>query len=113
MRIVAISFLFALSVAQPASSQTAIGLVDCGKWVQARTQGTAPMLESFLQGYMNGLSRGSRIEFWTAGGQQVSAAQVFLWMDNYCRRSPLSNVYEGASALLNERTNNAWDRLSK
>ena len=34
------------------------------------------------------------------GGISVSPDQVFLWMDNYCQKAPLSDAIRGAEALL-------------
>jgi hypothetical protein len=84
------------------------GSIDCGLWVKARKQGAALAFESYLVGLMNGLALGSSIEFWYAGGNSVSQDQIFLWMDNYCERLPLSNVIAGSFDLMNERTGNAF-----
>ena len=35
-------------------------------------------------------------------GQLKSAGQIYLWMDNYCKKYPLENVTAGALALLIE-----------
>jgi hypothetical protein len=34
-------------------------------------------------------------------------------MDNYCGRSPLSNLIVGADALMDEQTDGAWRRHLK
>ncbi len=53
---------------------------------------------------------GTGIEFWYANGSKVSRDQVYLWMDNFCRQRPLSQVVEGSVMLMNERTGDAWRR---
>jgi hypothetical protein len=96
--------------ARPAAAQGVVmeGTLDCGMWVKARNHRTADNLEHYLVGLLNGMVLGSAIEFWRAGGTKVSREQIFLWMDNYCRSTPLSDVIVGAVALMNERTHNAW-----
>jgi hypothetical protein len=86
---------------------TVEGVVDCGKWVEARKQGRAVALEHYLIGLLNGLALGSNVDFWRAGGIKLSSEQTFLWMDNYCQREPLSDPVTGAIALMKERTGNA------
>jgi hypothetical protein len=108
--IVATAALVSTISAASGQSVNLAGDVNRGIWLEARTQRTAINLEGFVQGLLNGMSLGSNIEFWEVGGNRVSSAQVFLWMDNYCRTNPLSNAYNGAVALMNERTNGAWSR---
>jgi hypothetical protein len=87
------------------------GPVDCGLWVKARKhEGAAIAFEDYLVGLMNGLALGSYIDFWHAGGIPVSQEQVFLWMDKYCERLPLSNITVGSTELMNERTGDAFMR---
>jgi hypothetical protein len=83
------------------------GVPDCGTWVQARAAGKAPVQEAYLLGLLNGAAIGSQLEFWLSGGIPVNRQQVYLWMDNYCRNSPLSNIVSGAGELMNERTKGA------
>jgi hypothetical protein len=111
----ATSLLIALSITKPVRSQPILleGSVNCADWIKARTQDRAEYLEHYLLGLLNGLALGSGVDFWRAGGIRVSRQQVFLWMDNYCRSKPLSDPLMGAIDLINERTDNAWDRLKR
>jgi hypothetical protein len=84
------------------------GRLDCGLWVKARSDRRAETLEHYFLGLMNGLAVGTRVEFWRADGQKISREQVYLWMDNYCRQTPLSSVIEGAIKLMNERTKSTY-----
>jgi hypothetical protein len=34
--------------------------------------------------------------------QKVSAQQIFLWMDNYCKANPLKTVVTGGYDLMDE-----------
>jgi hypothetical protein len=86
------------------------GSADCGDWINARARNQSVTLEHYLLGLLNGMVMGSSIEFWRAGGTKVSREQVYLWMDNYCRSSPLSSPLDGAVSLINERTGRALDR---
>jgi hypothetical protein len=90
----------------PAGTQEGIWAkvtVDCGRWIEARTAGRASSLEAYLLGLLDGISFGAWVEFWKAGGIDTSKEQVFLWMDNYCRENPLSDVVPGAFTLFEER----------
>lgn len=103
---------FVFSTSAPAHAQGVVleGRLDCGNWIEARTKRSADRLEHYLIGLLNGMALTSQIEFWQAGGSRVSRDQVFLWMDDYCRRTPLADPVTGAVALMNERTGNAWDQ---
>lgn len=97
------------SVAKPAFAQVWLeGSIDCGDWISARTATEAGYLEHYLLGLINGMAISSGIEFWHAGGVIVSREQAFLWIDRYCRDSPLSNPIAGAMALIEERTGKPW-----
>jgi len=80
------------------------GLLDCGQWVDARTKHTSSNFESYLIGYLNGLSLASGVEFWRARGTPISREAVFLWMDNYCKAHPLEQVSDAIFALYTEHT---------
>jgi hypothetical protein len=110
--ILALAFSFAMS---PASGQgiSIEGSVDCGMWAKARKETRSDYFEHWLLGTLNGLSLASGIEFWQAGGIGVSREQVFLWMDNYCQKHPLSQIVAGSVSLLNERTGGAYDAYVK
>ncbi len=79
------------------------GKADCADWVTSRASGDTNY-ESFLLGLLNGWSLGSLTEFWVGPRGELSAEQVYLWMDNYCQANPLSIVVTGAGTLFNEVT---------
>ena len=82
-----------------------LGALDCGKWVQARTNSASSNLEHYLLGLLNGLALGRQVEFWQARGlPSPSRESVYLWMDGYCRDNPLNDVAQGATALYAERS---------
>lgn len=86
------------------------GTVDCGNWHESRSNRSAVVLEGYLLGLINGLAVGAKTDFWRYAGNTLSREQVYLWMDNYCRSSPLSTVLTGAVALMEERTSGAFGR---
>ena len=99
-----------LTTEAAAQGPTMSGKLDCAMWTNARTAKASESHERFLQGLLNGMARGSNIEFWKAKEDGLTADDVFQRMDNYCRQNPLSNAYDGAVILINERTDNAWNR---
>jgi hypothetical protein len=104
--------VLAVGWAQPASAQVIVmsESLDCGLWIKARSQKSSVVLEGYVQGLLNGLAFGAKIDFWKAGGILVSPEQVYLWMDKYCLNEPLSDTFQGAVVLFNERTGNALQR---
>lgn len=76
--------------------------VECREWAETRAW-LQNDREGYLLGLLDGLSLGTWTEFWRAGGTKISHKQVFLWMDEYCRDEPLSDVTAGALLLYKER----------
>ena len=99
-----------LTTEAAAQGPTMSGKLDCAMWTNARTAKASESHERFLQGLLNGMALGSSIDFWKAKGDGITSDEVFLWMDNYCRQKPLSALAEGAVSLMNEQTNNAWNK---
>ena len=99
-----------LATQDAAQAITTSGKLDCAMWTNARTAKASDSHERFLQGLLNGMALGSNVEFWKAKGDGLTADDVFLWMDNYCRQNPLSNAFEGSVVLMNEHTDNAWNQ---
>ncbi len=82
------------SCAQAQLVQT-FGGVDCGVWIQDKK----PSDRAWLLGFMTGLNMDSS---GNPLGKITSAQQIYLWMDNYCMKSPLSNPIQGGRELLEE-----------
>ena len=92
-----------ITFAQAAEGSTSIGRPDCGRYI------LSPSSEhkAWVLGYLSGANQ--MLEGKTPSGkpsnplgQLKSAEQVYLWMDNYCKKYPLENVTAGALALLVE-----------
>lgn len=80
------------------------GRADCGGWISGRKNNTSIAYEHYVLGFLNGLVIGSNMDFWTAKGRKLNREQVYLWMDNYCSKNPLSGPSEGVMELMNEQT---------
>jgi hypothetical protein len=104
-----------LVLAKPANAQGLYieGGVDCASWLQARAQPSSGMaFESYVLGTLNGLTMGVGLDFWRADGNLITRQQAYLWVDNYCRANPLSNVLSATLALFKERTGTArWEKI--
>ena len=82
------------------------GIADCGQWVKARSLGTAGYLETGVIGFINGTSNGSGIDVWYGNGSKMSDEAAFLFIDNFCQKSPLESIWVAAAALADANTNN-------
>jgi hypothetical protein len=107
-------FLFASSVTYAQQGVLIRGLADCGKWISARAaQPASGYYETAIQAYINGLSMASGIDIWGWGGNQMSEQQAYLFVDNYCRKHPLEDIWQAGWMLANEKTNNALINQSR
>ena len=83
------------------------GSRSCGTWIEDRQKHgpSSIAIESWLVGYLSGLSQAFDKEFWQARGKNsLSNASLFLWLDNYCRANPLKPIEDGADTLFIEWT---------
>ena len=76
--------------------------VQCGDWVESRKQvlGTASdwqklVVETGVLAFLSGWQARSNKDVFKG----TSNESIFLWMDNYCQKNPLSNTYDGAMIL--------------
>jgi hypothetical protein len=91
----------ALGVAQPALGVTIFGRPDCGLWLSKKRETD----KAWLLGYVSALSVSEQGRISGASdpfGKISSAEQIFIWMNNYCQKNPLSNVGAGAFSLYSE-----------
>lgn len=82
-----------------AQNVTVHGTYSCGFYVKSRALGsTSP--PSWLLGFLSGAN--------VYGSQKVDLLKnvdhesLFLWMDKYCKETPLESMESGARLLLNE-----------
>ena len=101
-KLVAFSLCFLL---QNSFAQDVRGTPDCATWLRPDSSTRELVDKSWLVGYLSGLNLGFSLDkrrkpFNYFEG--VTTGQIFLWMDNYCRASPLSNVMLGTGDLFLE-----------
>jgi hypothetical protein len=92
---------------QQSFGQTVFGVRDCGQWIARKDGAGARGIQqdrAWLAGYMTGLN----VEYYFYRNNLDplakinSVSQIFLWMDNYCKKNPLSNLGAGGVELLDE-----------
>lgn len=98
-KLVAFSLCFLL---QNSFAQDVRGIPDCAAWLRPDSSARELANKSWLVGYLSGLNLGFSLDqrrkpFNYFEG--VTPGQLFLWMDNYCRANPLSNVMHGTGDL--------------
>lgn len=86
-----------------ASAAILFGVPDCGEWVK----GNQLFHQRWLTGYMSGLNAGIHSKGKLDPFDGVSVDQMILWMDNYCKATPLSDLNEGGNSLYTELENKA------
>ena len=80
------------------AGSTTFGEYDCGQWINSKSD----TKKAWLMGYVSGLNT----EFYESSGKKDplgrlnSAEQMFLWVDNYCKENPLSNLKNAGYFLL-------------
>jgi hypothetical protein len=88
------SFVFYMPVCE---ALTVRGASSCGDWVAERDKKSIGTFgnEAWLLGYLSGIATVTNTSF-LKGTDNPS---LFLWMDNYCRENPLSDLSDGGSKL--------------
>jgi len=104
IKILLIILGFQMSAWADSELLTIEGTTDCASWVLGRTTDRSAAYEHYVIGLLNGMVVGSKMAFWRAKGSKLTQGQVFLWMDNYCSKNPLSGPFEGAIELMSEQT---------
>jgi hypothetical protein len=91
--------LCCLTASLSAGAATVLGLPNCADWGDKSVQ---YVTHSWLTGYMSGLNIA-----WTRAGDPdmlkgMTSAQIVLWMDNYCKAHPLSDLVDGSVDLVRD-----------
>lgn len=86
--------------ASNAHATTLYGVPSCGSWVEGRSaEGWPQVVNKFwLNGYVSGIALDSGIDFL----KNTDNNSVFLWVDNYCKANPLSDLHEAGYWLVVE-----------
>lgn len=90
----------------PAKAQDVFvsAIIACSDWTAARKKGNAVNYEHYVQGYFDGFSLASKLDFWgTSATSRLTPAQAFTRMDDHCGANPKSNLLEGAHKLFADR----------
>jgi len=69
------------------------GGIDCGIWLDARSNKNAQALENSVQGFANGYAAGSEFDIWMKP-TEISPSQLFYLVDRDCRNEPSNNVWK-------------------
>jgi hypothetical protein len=78
--------------------------VTCKDWSDARSKGISVNLEHYVEGFIDGFSLASNVDFWgIAEATRLTPPIAFLRMDTYCRANPSGNTLEGAHQMMKER----------
>jgi hypothetical protein len=96
--------LIAIAISNPASAVISIGAPDCGEWLKD-TGARGEMNKSWLLGFVSGLNLDGRNENQNPLRKISSAKQIYVWMDNYCRKNPLKTLHDGGQDLIIELDN--------
>lgn len=81
------------------------GHSNCAEWLKPGSQSSDFGNKFWLSGYLSGINLGLYLDKQRPAFdffENVSSEQIFLWMDNYCRANPLSNVVDGTGTLFRE-----------
>jgi len=94
---VAIAALVVLAAVVPASAHVveSRGAASCETWLKERPN-NAKLHESWLLGFMSGVSQEADIHFPKA----MDNAALFKWMDDYCRKNPRQTIQLGGYMLM-------------
>jgi hypothetical protein len=97
-----LAFLFATSASAQIVSMIGVGNHSCGQYSQYTNREQAKEYRQMYQQWAWGFMSGHN---WVSRDQQTRTADdatVAAFLDNYCRRNPLSTVGAGVAALVAE-----------
>ena len=74
---------------------TVRGMSSCSGWANRGSGDLAVIRQVWLLGYLSGRAAATDKDILKG----TENAELFLWMDNYCRENPLKDVEDGAVEL--------------
>lgn len=91
--------LLALSISN-GWALTVRGAVSCGSWVKSSSTESWDKVvnQSRLVAYLSGLAVATKQDIL----EGTSNESIFLWVDNYCKKYPLDNIYDAGDLLFVE-----------
>jgi len=93
------------SFAQPSPPVKMFGRIDCGEWLNPRSDIQGLTNKYWLMGYLTGINTmlmSPALDIGNVLGRLNSSQQAFAWMDKYCRDNPLLTPDLGGLTLMNE-----------
>ena len=96
-RLALIYFLF-FSIVNSAGAFTMVGDVECGTWVKDRLnpESIEAYVHNFwIMGFISGLASAKNVDILLDANND----SIFLYVDNYCKTNPLSDLGEAGSSL--------------
>jgi len=107
-----IIYLFLCLLCQSASAEWVRGDPDCAIWVKPESNARELENRAWLIGFLSGVNMGFSIASSATVGQRSAEfsfdgtnEKIFLWMDNYCRKNPLSSAMYGVGELMQDKDN--------
>ena len=89
------TLLIASALSMPVmATTTTFGVTDCGSWIKDKST----TKKTWLLGFITGLNFADRTNS-DHISKLSSAEQIYLWVDNYCRKNPLDDLVEAGVAL--------------
>lgn len=110
---VLVLMVFSINCHAKKISYTIVGATSsCSEWTIDRDKASAAIIakelfpvinvgkESWLMGYISGLTSG--VYFEKNPLRAIDGETIFVWMDGYCSKNPISSTDVGAIELLDE-----------
>lgn len=101
--VLAFAIVSSAEAADKQGGYTSVGARSCGVYVEEKQKdgwGYA-VIGAWMAGYISGYNLAADDTFDILGDADMKS--VYLWMENYCRANPLSNLAKGMEALVAER----------
>jgi len=95
LKLIAFLVLAAGGVSAEAAEVTLLGNPNCGDWIKVNSAVDRAWLAGYMSGLNVGISPNSKLD--SLDG--MTGNQVYLWMDNYCKANPLSDLNRGGNEL--------------
>jgi hypothetical protein len=98
-KLASILMFLALSI-NPALAVTIKGAISCGTWIKYGQTGgiDKAFREAKLLAYLSGLAVATNRDIF----EGTSNDSIFLWVDNYCQKNPLEDIYDAGNYLFVE-----------
>ena len=89
------------------------GSANCADWIKSRQDKVSIRFEYFLMGTVNGMAIGSNFNIWACRPVRIDRDQMFMWVDEYCRKNPLSLQINAVQDFVEVVTNGEYHEKAK